>query len=76
MKQNEVKIGATSNLDRKNAAEKGAEFINNMIHTNGWNQRLTKAQKKSVKKMAKELLKAGRITEDVHQAILNQLAKQ
>lgn len=73
MKENEVKIGATSNLNKKTAAEEGAQFIANMIASNGWNQELTKGQKKAARKMAKELLKAERISEDVYQAILEQL---
>lgn len=73
MKENEVKIGAASNLNKKTAAEEGAQFIDSMIKSNGWNQELTKGQKKAARKMAKELLKAKRISEDVYQAILEQL---
>ena len=54
MKENELKIGAASNLNKKTAAENGAKFIENMIASNGWDQSLTKAQKKAAKKMAKD----------------------
>ncbi|MCI5545317.1 MAG: hypothetical protein MR368_07620 [Azospirillum sp.] len=73
MKENEVKIGAASNLNKKTAAENGAKFIENMIASNGWDQSLTKAQKKAAKKMAKELLEARRIDQATFEAILAQL---
>ena len=73
MEENKVKIGATSNLNKKTAAEEGAQFIANMVASNGWNQELTKGQKKAARKMAKELLKAERISQEVYEAILEQL---
>ena len=80
MKENnnpqEVKIGATSNFNKTTAAEDGAAFIQSMVDSNGWNQKLTRGQKRAAKKMAKELLKAGRITNEVYDAILAQLDKQ
>lgn len=73
MKENEVKIGATSNLNKKTAAEEGAQFIANMVASNGWNQELTKGQKRAARKMAKEIFEAKRITQEVYKAILEQL---
>lgn len=73
MKKNEVKIGATSNLNKKTAAEEGAQFIANMVASNGWKQELTKGQKKAARKMAKELLDIKRISQELYDAIIEQL---
>nr|QIM10529.1 hypothetical protein PlAlph_4210 [uncultured Alphaproteobacteria bacterium] len=73
MKKNEVKIGATSNLNKKTAAEEGAQFIANMVANNGWKQELTKGQKKAARKMAKELLDIKRISQELYDAIIEQL---
>ncbi|MBR1649395.1 MAG: hypothetical protein IJ689_07860 [Alphaproteobacteria bacterium] len=70
----DVVIGATSNLDAKTAAEKGAEFMENLVKNGGG--KLTKGQKRAARKMAKELLRVGRIDRKTYEEILKQIAKQ
>lgn len=71
MKENEkdIKIGTQTNAN----GDQGAQFIESVAAGTAEGKKMTKGEKKAVKKMAKELKKKGFLTQEQYNDILAKL---
>ncbi len=67
-----VNVGATS-IDRKNAADEAAKFIDDVTKGLRQDEKLSKSKYRALKTMAKELLDTKNIDQDTYDIIIQKL---